>query len=49
MICRTLVYLLCDKIQMQLLQDTFVLKICQEVCGTEQEEDLHSFQSENGL
>lgn len=34
---------------MQLHQDTFVLEICQEICGPEQEEGLHSFQSEDGL
>lgn len=49
MVCRTPVYLLFDEIQVQLLQDTLVLEICQEVCGTEQEDGLHSFQSEDGL
>lgn len=48
-ICGTPVHLLSDEIQMQFLQDTVALEICQEVCGTEQEEGLHSFQSEDGL
>ena len=33
---------------LQLLQDTLALEICQEACGTEQEEGLQSFQREDG-